>query len=153
MALVNVMEVSIPNNPAKFLILTGNIEFAENNLPDTLKSKSIIMSLPFEKIPEYLNISDIAFAIRDPKSSMMGVAPIKLGEYLLMDLPTIASAGIGDTDEILLSLSSCFIFDHKKNDSVERAVEFCINLKNTNSGIIRNFGVSFFLWKKVQRVI
>ena len=31
---------------------------------------------------------------------MQGVAPIKLGEYLLCGLPVVCSAGVGDTDAV-----------------------------------------------------
>ncbi len=136
------------NHPAKFFVLTGNTEFAEKNLPESLKSITIILSLPFEKIPEYLNIADVAFAIRDPKPSMKGVSPIKLGEYLLMNLPTIASSGIGDTDEIISQTPNCFIFDHENKKNIENAVLFVEKLQHTNSDEIRKIGKKYFSLEK-----
>ena len=89
------------NQNAIFLILTTHVDFAKERIPVALQDKIILKSVPFAAIPKYLSIGNIAFAIRDPKPSMQGVAPIKLGEYLLMGLPTIASLGIGDTEMIL----------------------------------------------------
>lgn len=98
--------------PAKFLVLTGNTEFALSKLSAEQQQSVIVKSVPFAEIPFWLSAGDIAFALRTPSFSMQGVAPIKLGEYLLMNLPTIASKGIGDTEEILKHFEDCFLYDH-----------------------------------------
>ncbi|WP_312421442.1 hypothetical protein [Epilithonimonas sp.] len=97
---------------AKFLILTGNTEFAEQNIPTELKTHIILKSVPSEKVSFYLNGGDVAFGLRKPTFSMQGVAPIKLGEYLLCGLPVIASKGIGDTERILENFEECYLYDH-----------------------------------------
>ena len=97
---------------AKFLILTGNTEFAEQNIPAELKAHIILKSVPSEKVSFYLNGGDVAFGLRKPTFSMQGVAPIKLGEYLLCGLPVIASKGIGDTEKILENFEECYLYDH-----------------------------------------
>lgn len=97
---------------AKFLILTGNTAFAEQNIPSELKPHIILKSVPSEKVSFYLNGGDIAFGLRKPTFSMQGVAPIKLGEYLLCGLPVIASKGIGDTEKILENFEECYLYDH-----------------------------------------
>lgn len=97
---------------AKFLILTGNTEFAQQNIPAELKAHIILKSVPSQKVSFYLNGGDVAFGLRKPTFSMQGVAPIKLGEYLLCGLPVIASKGIGDTEKILENFEECYLFDH-----------------------------------------
>ena len=97
---------------AKLLILTGNVAFAEYNIPKKYASKIILKTVDSNEIPLYLNAADLAFALREPSFSMQGVAPIKLGEYLLCGLPVIASKGIGDTEEILRNFEECYLFDH-----------------------------------------
>lgn len=97
---------------AKFLILSGNLDYVKAHIPEELKEQILLMKVAAEDVPNYLNTADIAFALRQPSFSMQGVAPIKLGEYLLMNLPTIASKGIGDTDQILAHFNQCFLFDH-----------------------------------------
>lgn len=118
-------------NKSKFLILTGNLEFAAANIPEHLKSDIILKKVKSEEVPNYLNASDAAFALREPAFSMQGVAPIKLGEYLLCGLPVIASKGIGDTETILENFEDCYLYDHKKelNDNISEIMEF---IKKTN---------------------
>lgn len=116
---------------SKFLILTGNTDFAEQNIPKELKSSIILKSVKSEEVPFYLNAGDFAFALRKPTFSMQGVAPIKLGEYLLCGLPVIASKGIGDTDHILENFEECYLYNHafgleskkeKITDFLEKAI-------------------------------
>jgi len=103
------------NKVAKFLILTGNTTFAEQNIPKEMLPYIFIKSVKSSEVPFYLNAADVAFAFRQPSFSMQGVAPIKLGEYLLCGLPTIASKGIGDSEEILQDFDECYLFDHTKS--------------------------------------
>lgn len=129
---------------ATFLILSGNSKFAVSKLPDAIKNAVIVKSVPFAEVPAHLSAADIAFAIRKPTFSMQGVSPIKLGEYLLMELPTIASKGIGDTDEILNNLNGTFIFDHSDTENIKNAVIFAQHLKRDNYMDLRALGITHF---------
>jgi hypothetical protein len=106
--------------PAKLLVLTGNTGFALKKLSTEEQKFVFVKSVPYTEIPFWLSAADIAFGLRQPRFSMQGVAPIKLGEYLLMNLPTIASKGIGDSEEILQHFEGCFLFDHKANQSLQQ---------------------------------
>lgn len=132
------------NHNSIFLILTGNVVFAKRRIPASLQNHIIVKSSPFEEIPKYLAIGDIAFAIREPKPSMSGVAPIKLGEYLLMGIPTIASSGIGDTEDILMGNPNCFLLKHDASDTIEKALNFIDKTVAFNADEIRKFGVEHF---------
>jgi glycosyltransferase involved in cell wall biosynthesis len=136
------------NKEARFLILTGNPEFANERIPNKLKESIIVRSVSFAEVPNYLSIADIAFAIREPKFSMKGVAPIKLGEYLLMGIPTIASVGIGDTEQILNAIPNCFLYNHQNSNRVNEAVAFIEGLSETNFEEIRKYAIPFFSIKK-----
>lgn len=108
---------------SKFLILTGDLDFAEKNIPKDLKSKVILKKVSSDEVSGYLNAADIAFALRMPSFSMQGVAPIKLGEYLLCGLPVIASKGIGDTEQILTDFEECYLYDHlAEKSSQEKSI-------------------------------
>lgn len=133
---------------AKFLILTGNIDYAIQRIPKQLETAVIVKKVPFEEVPEYLSAADIAFAIREPKFSMQAIAPIKLGEYLLMGLPTIASAGIGDSEELLQRVPNCHLFDHSSSTAIDEATIFVENLKDVNADTIRKFGINYFSIEK-----
>lgn len=132
------------NQNAVFLILTSHIDFAKKRVPVALQDDIILKSVPFSAIPNYLSLGDIAFAIRDPKPSMRGVAPIKLGEYLLMGIPTIASLGIGDTEMILKDKVFCMLYDHDAIDSIEKALVFIEKAAAIDKSQIQKFGSDHF---------
>jgi hypothetical protein len=104
--------------------------------------------VPFEEIPSYLSVADIAFAIREPKFSMQGVAPIKLGEYLLMGIPTIASAGIGDTEQILKNIPNCYLYDHENNNRLHDTVASIEGLLISDKNEIRKAALNYFTIEK-----
>lgn len=136
------------NSKAVFLILTGSIEFAKDRIPIELSKKCIVKLVPFEEIPSYLSVADIAFAIREPKFSMQGVAPIKLGEYLLMGIPTIASAGIGDTEQILKNIPNCYLYDHENNNRIHDTVASIEGLLLSDRNEIRKVALNYFTIEK-----
>jgi hypothetical protein len=136
------------NPSALFLILTGNGAFANEKIPNEMKPSIRVKTVRFATIPNYLSVADVAFAIRKPAFSMQGVAPIKLGEYLLMGIPTIASAGIGDTEQILNAVPNCFLYHHQSPSRVDEAVAFIESQGNTNFEEIRKFAIPFFSIEK-----
>lgn len=138
----------LKHSDATFLILTGNVEYAQQRIPATLTEKIIVKKTPFEEVPKYLNIADVAFAIRQPKFSMQGVAPIKLGEYLLMGIPTIASAGIGDSEALMKQVPNSFLFHHDKPRAIDDSLSFVENLSEVNHQKIRECGIAFFSIEK-----
>lgn len=136
------------NNDSKFLILSGNLEYAIKRIPSHIKEHFILKNVPFEEVPKYLSAADVAFALREPKYSMTGVAPIKIGEYLLMGIPIIASKGIGDSEKLLKKNTNCFLYNHHSIHSFEKALIFIQNLDNNNQEEIRAFGVDTFSLEK-----
>ena len=49
------------------------------------------------EVPAHMACGDAGVSLRRTGFAMQGVAPIKLGEYLLCGLPVIATSGVGDT--------------------------------------------------------
>jgi glycosyltransferase involved in cell wall biosynthesis len=133
---------------ARFLILTGNTEFALQRIPNEIEDAIIVKKVPFAEVPKYLNAADVAFALREPKFSMQGVAPIKLGEYLLMGIPTIASAGIGDSEAIMAQVPNAFLFHHENTEATKEAVLFVENLSQVDHQGIRASGLTYFSIEK-----
>ncbi len=134
------------NHKAKFLILTGNTEFAQQNIPEEPQTGIILKSVKSHEVPFYLNAADMAFALRQPSFSMQGVAPIKLGEYLLCGLPVIASKGIGDSEEILQYFEECFVWDHAESlkDKLPEIMDFIQNATYADRKIIRQKALDYF---------
>ena len=87
---------------AHLLVLTGSPEAVQPALDKNPQLNGCITTLavPAHDVPQYLGCADLGLALRQPSFSMQGVAPIKLGEYLLCGLPVVATAGIGDTEAI-----------------------------------------------------
>jgi hypothetical protein len=131
-----------------FLILTGNIEFAEKRIPKEISNKIKVIKVPFEEVPKYLSAADIAFAIREPRFSMQAIAPIKLGEYLLMGIPTIASKDIGDTEQILDSIPNCYLYNHQNSNRVQESIQFIESIENSNFEEIRKYALPYFSLEK-----
>lgn len=142
--MLEIFQAYAEKREAKFLILTGNTKFAEEHIPEDLKPDIIVKSVPSEEVAFYLNAGDCAFALRQPSFSMQGVAPIKLGEYLLCGLPVIASKGIGDTEEILQNIPHCYLFDHENKNAVSEATAFVETLKEIDHEAIRKSGLQYF---------
>lgn len=90
------------NSTARLLILTGSPDLVYQALQSRaeLMKLVIVKSVTTKEVPIYLACADLGLAFRQPTFSMQGVAPIKLGEYLLCGLPIVATKGIGDTHVI-----------------------------------------------------
>jgi hypothetical protein len=111
------------NNNSFLLLLATNPEAAERYGVLGL-SNVILRKVSFSEVPNFLSLGNVALAIRQPAFSMHGVAPIKLGEYLLTGLPTIASAGIGDTEEVLSGKRYAFVLKDHTSKSLDEAVNW-----------------------------
>ena len=144
--MLEIFQAYAEKREAKFLILTGNTEFAEQNIPSELKPHVILKSVPAEKVSFYLNGGDVAFGLRKPTFSMQGVAPIKLGEYLLCGLPVIASKGIGDTEKILENFEECYLYDHSIGllPQIAHIKNFVEKAKFADRNAIRQKALGFF---------
>lgn len=144
--MIGIFSASLEQQPAKFLVLTGNTDYATSKIPEVLAEHIIIKKVPFAEIPFWLNAGDVAFALRQPSFSMQGVAPIKLGEYLLCGLPVIASKGIGDTEKILHHFSTCYLYDHDKTieEHLPKITAFTENAIFADRMEIREIAKKFF---------
>lgn len=141
--MIEIFKAFEKNHPAHFIFLTGSPEKVTPLIPDELTEKFTVKCVPFEEVAKYMNAADVAFAIRKPTLSMQGVFPIKLGEYLLAGLPTIASKGIGDSEEILRNIKGTYLYDHKNIPPLEEIINF-VNQNNITKQEIRNSALQYF---------
>jgi glycosyltransferase involved in cell wall biosynthesis len=104
---------------ARFLVLTKSPEeidysfIADQNLIGTVLTKA----LQFNEVPPYLAISDLGLAFRSNKYSMMGISPVKIGEYLLCGLPVVSTRISGS--EVLIQNNCGFLLDTLENPSLD----------------------------------
>ncbi|SZD72070.1 putative glycosyl transferase [Candidatus Ornithobacterium hominis] len=141
--MIEIFKAYEKNQPTHFIFLTGSPEKVKPLIPENLKEKFTVHRVPFEEVAKYMNAADVAFAIRQPTLSMQGVFPIKLGEYLLAGLPTIASKGIGDSEEILKEIPEIYLYDHKNIPPLEEIINF-VNQNNITKQEIRNYALQYF---------
>lgn len=133
---------------SKFLILTRQGDFLKGKIPDSISDAVIVKSGTFYEIPKYLSAGDVGLSLRKFAPSLAGLAPIKLGEYLLMGMPVIASRGVGDTGQQLDSKEFAFFFDP---DSEEACLDWLEGIKDLDSGKIREFAIAEFSLERAVR--
>jgi glycosyltransferase involved in cell wall biosynthesis len=114
--------------PAKFLILTtANVHDVKNALFQAGISSDDcrILSLPHEKVPEYLMAGDVGLMLIEQVWGKRFSSPIKMGEYLACGLPVLATSHIGDTTEILNKDPDVGItLDIRNGEQLSRLVEY-----------------------------
>lgn len=113
---------------ARLLILTGSPELlpvALQQFPE-LQPFVTVLSVPAHAVPEYLACADLGLALRKRSFSMQGVAPVKLGEYLLCGLPVIASNGIGDS--AIIAQDAGFLLDFLDEKSLQMAADWFVGV-------------------------
>lgn len=93
-------EVRRLRQDARLLVLTGSPERASQELYGGAPG-ALIMRVPPNEVPPLLAAADVGLAYRSTSFSMLGIAPVKLSEYLLCGLPVIGTAAIGDTKPVV----------------------------------------------------
>ena len=81
---------------ARLLVLSGSPALAEAELKGAALAP-VFMRAPPERVARYLAAADIGLAFRADSFSVQGVAPVKLGEYLLCGMPAVGNSAVGDT--------------------------------------------------------
>jgi glycosyltransferase involved in cell wall biosynthesis len=134
------------DNPgSKFLILTRDAGYLAGKIPREMEKSVIVQSGSYSEIPLFLSASDVGLSLRKAASSLSGIAPIKLGEYLLCGLPVIASSGVGDTEELLKDKDFCFLVGSVGDGLfTSQLQEWIGGLDKMDRGKIRDFGLGNF---------
>jgi hypothetical protein len=126
----------------KLLLLTRDVEKANMLIPTSLVSAVSVLSCDFEFIPEVLRASDIGICFRKKAKSIAGIAPIKLGEYLMCGLPVLMSEGIGDFDGMLSELP--FVWMVKDTADREGLLQWHRHVRSLDKRVIAEYGRNHF---------
>jgi glycosyltransferase involved in cell wall biosynthesis len=112
---------------ARLTILTVQKADAVNLLQKSfpgLENEVVIKSVSADSVYGELCKHDIGISLRQEAFSMLGVAPIKVSEYLAAGLGIIYSPGIGDLDDILREKPFAYCWKgFPENDSLNHWVE------------------------------
>ncbi|GAB3219761.1 hypothetical protein GCM10027454_09770 [Algoriphagus aestuariicola] len=128
--------------PARLLLMSRNEEKAHAMVPMSLKSIVSVISCEFEAVPEILRAADIGICLRKKAKSIAGIAPIKLGEYLMCGLPVVFSQGIGDLDEMLSGLPFALRIDGEY--SAQGFLRWARRIPQMERSEIAEFGRRYF---------
>lgn len=74
-----------------------------------------IMSIDFSRMPDYLSVADAGIIFLSLGFSKIGCCPTKFSEFLSCGIPVISTAGIGDSEEVIVK--------HKVGVIVNRFIE------------------------------
>lgn len=112
---------------ARLLLLTGSPEIADAEIDQypELLGKIFVRTAEHHEVPSYIASADLGLGLRKTSFSMQGVAPIKLGEYLLCGVPVIATKGIGDVGGIPEDIA--FILGDHCEGALMRAATWFVN--------------------------
>lgn len=105
-------EVRTRRPDARLLLLMPNVDEAQRLLEDDveLKSSCILRSAAPDEVPFWIGAADLGLALIKPTFSMQAASAIKIGEYLLCGIPVLATAGIGDSREVISSeVGQCLV--------------------------------------------
>ena len=94
-------------------------------------------------IPSALKSCDIALALRKNCYSSQGLAPIKIGEYLMAGLPIIGTAGIGEVVPAI-EAGVMFPFDGDRIAAVEWVIEEFLPDRVYHAHEARRVGMELF---------
>jgi hypothetical protein len=133
---------------SKFLILTRQGHLLAGKIPDFLEKSIVVRSGSFQEIPKYLSAGDVGLSLRKFAPSLAGLAPIKLGEYLLMGLPVIASRGVGDTEQQIGSEALAFFLDPENEVA---CLEWIEGIRGLDPFKIREFAIAEFSLERAVR--
>jgi glycosyltransferase involved in cell wall biosynthesis len=128
-------------NQGKFLILTRNPDYLKGRFSADFESHLIVRAGAFTDVPRFLMAADLGLSLRSPAPSLAGLAPIKLGEYLLCGLPVLVSREVGDTEELLEDKDFCCFYEKGKEAEFLAWFE---NLDPINPETIHKFGLAHF---------
>lgn len=110
---------------AHFLVLSGSPEVMKDlvsTYDSSLASGMTVMRVDANEVPSWLAAADLGLAFREPAFSMQGVAPIKLGEYLLCGLPVVATRGVGDSH--FIDQNSGFLVNGCDSETLESVADW-----------------------------
>jgi glycosyltransferase involved in cell wall biosynthesis len=133
---------------AGFLILSNSPELTCVALAEqpALVVATVVKSVQPNEVPRYLACADLGLAFRRLSFSMQGVAPIKIGEYLLCGLPVVATRGVGDTS--VIGDDAGFLVESMDEDEIQRVTTwFCDRVLRDRQGFesrCRKVGTDYF---------
>ena len=127
---------------ARLLILSGSPELGAAFL-GAAELHPIVMNASPGNVGRYLSAADLGLAFRADSFSMQGLAPLKLGEYLLCGVPILGNAAVGDT---AAAISAGVFFDDRAGTAAaaQWLIEEVLPQRDAFRALARSTGIEGF---------
>jgi hypothetical protein len=103
-----------------------------------------VNKVPYEKVYEYINASDMGISAIPGLPSQQYRSPIKVGEYLLCGLPYITNQGVSEDDIVAQKYKVGVVLNNFSIDQVKMHIDSIkIAITNSNSTNLRNIGLNY----------
>ncbi|WP_340153604.1 glycosyltransferase [uncultured Marivirga sp.] len=101
-----------------------------------------VSKVPYEKVYEYLNASDMGISAIPGFPSQKYRSPIKVGEYLLCGLPYITNKGVSEDDIIAKKFKAGVVLNEFSKNQVNEQIDSIKSLCNRNINL-RKIGLNY----------
>jgi glycosyltransferase involved in cell wall biosynthesis len=127
-----VLQQHLPNS--KFLLITNesDIEILRKAQEKGINQENIsIVSVSRAEVPAYLSISNFGIFFIKPSYSKIASSPVKMGEFLAMNIPVVANE-IGDVSNVITSNvnNNSVLISKFNNNEYFKAVKQVLNTEN-----------------------
>jgi glycosyltransferase involved in cell wall biosynthesis len=124
----------IKENTHLLILNKGQHDFIKKKIREhKIDKKDItVLESDFEKVPEYINLSDIGLFFIKQSFSKKGSSPTKMGEFLACGVPIISNSGVGDIKEIIEENSVGEIVNNFNDSEYKKAFNKCLHKTKNN---------------------
>jgi glycosyltransferase involved in cell wall biosynthesis len=117
-------KMSYPDSVFLFITQTSETFIFDHATRIGLTTSDIrIVNAQRNEVPFFIKASDFSLSFIKPVYSKISSSPTKLGELLLMGIPVVVNAGIGDVEEIVNKTKSGIVIRQFNQDEYMRVVE------------------------------
>lgn len=103
-----------------------------------------IISLPSDKVPEYISVSDWGLFFIKPVFSKQASSPTKFAEFLAMGVPVIVNKGVGDVDEVVTNENAGIIVNGFTAEEYSAAINKIKNFNRKEKSFYREIAIKHF---------
>jgi hypothetical protein len=129
-----------------FIIILSPNEHSwiEGMLENENVTQHYVTKVPYGKVYEYLNASDMGISAIPGHPSQKYRSPIKVGEYLLCGLPYITNEGVSEDDIIAKKFNTGVVLNEFSRNQVKdhhQVIQFQLKSKTKNQ--LRELGIEY----------
>jgi glycosyltransferase involved in cell wall biosynthesis len=113
-------------------------------LPNNLKNRLLIVTANRRQVPEMLISMDLLISFYLPSFARIAQSPTKNAEALAVGIPIISNIGVGDVEEILISLNAGISINPDIDFIIEKTVKSLDQIKALGGSSLRKRAESYY---------